>query len=670
MKFKDELKRLERKWDNGEYKKGGLSESEELEAAFYSAYFVLYEDADGHRRTGLDRDTSMQASTTMVYTADKGFVLGQYVSAMTLMESNDSASQKKAMEWMQQAAAQGLEEAKNILGETPQSSGKRKSKKADKQDKENTDKPVFPPTVSRPVTSGANAESLTKRGFIFLEDSEWGNANLYFDSALDIDPEYAKAYVGKLCVKLQLGSEEELAECEHLLDNDADFKKAIRYADDVYRKALDEYNAAIKDRLNARIKADEEAACRKLVQDAFDSAEKIMNNAQNPDDYRKAITAFDSIDSNYQDINSNIKGKIAECEQKMQQMVAELDKVLAPLRERFDPEAKAEKQAQLQEQRKADEECLDAENAKTKADVEAKCAQIKQKYDDDYKTWQEECNRLEAAYDMEYKKWENEVQETRTQAESRKSQGLCPHCGGTLKGMLSKKCVSCGKTPSESLSISTAPAQPNYPAEPKMPQMPTYTPQVFDESKYTFKEDFDSRIMLAGIEWRILDARDGKLLLISEKILEVRPYNADDADVTWETCDLRQYLNNEFYNKLGVIKSAIAETRNDNPDNPWYGTAGGNATTDKVFLLSLDEVVKYFGDSGQLKNKPESDSEIIDDQYSSMRIAKDASGEVSWWWLRSPGEFSDEAAGVYGDCDLNICVISDYGVRPALWLNL
>jgi cell fate (sporulation/competence/biofilm development) regulator YlbF (YheA/YmcA/DUF963 family) len=253
MKFKDELKRLERKWDNGEYKKGWLSENEKLEAAFYSAYFVLFENADGRKRTGLDRDTSMQASTTMVYTADKGFVLGQYVSAMTLMESKDFESQKKALEWMQQAAAQGLEEAKYILRETPQSSSKRKSRRADKQDKENTNKSAFPPTVSKPVTPGANAESLTKRGFIFLEDSEWGNANLYFDSALDIDPEYAKAYVGKLCVKLQLNAEKKLPKSRKKFSGEADFKKAIRYADAAYQKVLEGYSTANQEHI-----ADEE----------------------------------------------------------------------------------------------------------------------------------------------------------------------------------------------------------------------------------------------------------------------------------------------------------------------------------------------------------------------------------------------------------------------------
>jgi hypothetical protein len=191
-----------------------------------------------------------------------------------------------------------------------------------------------------------------------------------------------------------------------------------------------------------------------------------------------------------------------------------------------------------------------------------------------------------------------------------------------------------------------------------------------------------SIMRFADIEWRVLDVRNNKALLISEKTLETRPYNDKYVDVTWETCAIRQYLNGEFYDKLGAEKSAIAETRNNNPSNPWYGTAGGNATTDKVFLLSLDEVVKYFGDSGALANRrrkdwegsAKSDGACVFDQYNNARIAKNNSGETSWWWLRSPGCRGYNAASI-DSCHGYIHVLGDSvsgtnGVRPALWLKL
>jgi hypothetical protein len=221
-----------------------------------------------------------------------------------------------------------------------------------------------------------------------------------------------------------------------------------------------------------------------------------------------------------------------------------------------------------------------------------------------------------------------------------------------------------------------------------MPQMPTYTPRrLGTETDFpsdvvaTIKGEFVF-VKLGGIDWRVLTVENNRALLISEKILEKRPYNIEGKDITWENCTLRKYLNNEFYNKLGVVKPAIAETRNSNPDNLWYGTPGGNATSDKVFLLSIDELVKYFGDSGDLKNERRkdfngnvrSDGYCIYDQYNSARIANYGSEGACWWWLRSPGSRSRSAArvDVDGSVDVDGYSVNNVsgGVRPAFWLNL
>ena len=99
------------------------------------------------------------------------------------------------------------------------------------------------------INPGASAESLTKRGYIFLEDSEWEKATAYFDNALDINPEYAQAYVGLLCVELKITSEEELASQKKLLTDDPNFKKTMRFADENYRIKLEQYDTAIKERI-------------------------------------------------------------------------------------------------------------------------------------------------------------------------------------------------------------------------------------------------------------------------------------------------------------------------------------------------------------------------------------------------------------------------------------
>ena len=193
-----------------------------------------------------------------------------------------------------------------------------------------------------------------------------------------------------------------------------------------------------------------------------------------------------------------------------------------------------------------------------------------------------------------------------------------------------------------------------------------------------------SVINLSGIYWRVLAIENDKALLISEEILVLRQYNDEQKDITWENSSLRKYLNGEFFSQLGAMKPKIVETRNRNPNNPWYGTTGGNATTDKVFLLSLDELIEYFGDSGKLRNQPKDDRKYrwrkgkkvywINDQYNSIRTANFESEGASWWWLRSPGVYSGYATSVDfgGSVDVHglLVIYGGCGVRPALWLNL
>jgi hypothetical protein len=187
----------------------------------------------------------------------------------------------------------------------------------------------------------------------------------------------------------------------------------------------------------------------------------------------------------------------------------------------------------------------------------------------------------------------------------------------------------------------------------------------------------DSVIKFGAYDWRVLDVQSGRALIISKEILEEKPYNEKFEDTTREQCTLRKYLNNEFYNKFNSSEKAkIAETTLPNNDNPWFGTKGGNNTKDRIFLLSLEEVVKYFGDSGQLKNRPSDDAWYIDDQYNSARIAK-LNGSARWWWLRSPGDFSYGAAFVTSDGIVHVGGHPIHssggggaGVRPALFMNL
>ena len=121
-----------------------------------------------------------------------------------------------------------------------------------------------------------------------------------------------------------------------------------------------------------------------------------------------------------------------------------------------------------------------------------------------------------------------------------------------------------------------------------------------------------------------------------------------------------------------------------NRKNEWYNIDGGKDTEDFVFLLSLEEADKYFGNSGDYTNKNQkrydndkfvanSYGSYLSNEYDRDRASKDEKGKACWWWLRSPGGISYCAAYVnsYGYVrDSGNYVDFYYGVRPALWLNL
>jgi len=61
------------------------------------------------------------------------------------------------------------------------------------------------------VEGAVTVESLYKRACLLLEDKNWKQADEILDDVLKIDPEYAPAYIGKLCAALKVSKEEKLA---------------------------------------------------------------------------------------------------------------------------------------------------------------------------------------------------------------------------------------------------------------------------------------------------------------------------------------------------------------------------------------------------------------------------------------------------------------------------
>lgn len=184
-------------------------------------------------------------------------------------------------------------------------------------------------------------------------------------------------------------------------------------------------------------------------------------------------------------------------------------------------------------------------------------------------------------------------------------------------------------------------------------------------------------ISFGNLKWQVLDIKADKKLIITKDILELRWYHNEFVEITWADSELRRYLNVELYQTFSENEKAqIIPILNKNPDNPWFKTKGGLETTDKIFLLNLEEVSKYFGDSSEnLKNKGKQ-KWAIDDENNSMRQSQ-FMDDFHWWRLRSPGYYGRTSASISSNGKIYVRGNGVYGrpkdgggLRPALWSKL
>ena len=161
------------------------------------------------------------------------------------------------------------------------------------------------------------------------------------------------------------------------------------------------------------------------------------------------------------------------------------------------------------------------------------------------------------------------------------------------------------------------------------------------------------KIEFGKYTWRILDIQSNSAMLITDEVIDEMQYYSEWKYITWKQSTIRQYLNSEFYNTFSEEeKAVIKETDIVNNNNPEYGTTGGENTKDKIFLLSIDEVNKYFA----------SDND---------RVAY-YNGDPCSWWLRSPGFYRLNVARVLSNGSVNTSggdVNRECGIRPVLNLE-
>ncbi|MCF2669064.1 DUF6273 domain-containing protein [Faecalicatena contorta] len=193
------------------------------------------------------------------------------------------------------------------------------------------------------------------------------------------------------------------------------------------------------------------------------------------------------------------------------------------------------------------------------------------------------------------------------------------------------------------------------------------------------------------LHWFVLDREGDSLLLLSEKVIKKEPYHIADNRTTWVDCSLRHWLNHDFLQSAFTEKERqklIKKADVINKGNKDFHTSGGSDTKDQIFLLSLEQAIKYFS-----KGDPERiEIGLLEDEgfcyystncgeakglatkYAIKNKKQDADQEYSRWWLRTPGKSWERASYVdsKGVIEPSGRKVGDFdtGVRPALWLNL
>ena len=200
------------------------------------------------------------------------------------------------------------------------------------------------------------------------------------------------------------------------------------------------------------------------------------------------------------------------------------------------------------------------------------------------------------------------------------------------------------------------------------------------------------------VKWRVLKVHGNQAFLLSDIALDDQCYNTKYERMTWETSTIRSWLNGygasannpgKDYSNKNFIGSAFSENESSaivkssviNNNNSITGTEGGNNTSDKLFLLSESEIygnsaVSYgFVSSGSVNDEARrSKSSTYAKAMGILSGTEDAYKGNCWWWLRSPGFDTRDAADVD---NLGHVLQGGYslypkcgGMRAALNLNL
>lgn len=506
--------------------------------------------------------------------------------------------------------------------------------------------PKEAPTVN---TANANIAPLLKRVFMFLEDGKWQDAEEYCEKVLDLEPENAEAYIGKLMAELKVKKESDLASLRTPIDEMENYKKAIRFADESTRIRLTGYLSGWKRFLQE-------------VEEVYAQLAELLNGVGVTGRLKRVKKDKDATVSAIKKKISSLehsKMHFGEMQVELEDLKAEMDRLTVQKEKELRSIETMEEELSslgLFAGRKKKERRAQISDAQANLHrIESKITEITSKYNSKSETFgmlgsrediQRKIDSLNSeveksdkafeeaikTYEKEIKSFEDNAQRGQFDSEELKRKLCDPVIGEYLIG----RKLRFGEYWQSSVSVDKTP-----------------------------------------IEWIILDVciGTGKIFLLSDKALDRKRYNTTNDDVTWKTCSLRKWLNGTFlYDAFNTEEQVLIQSTTVSADrNPKYSTDPGDVTIDKVFLLSAAEAEQYFDSNEARKCAPT--AYAIAQGAHVREDCNTADGyPTGWWWLRSPGRSRSDVAYVSsgGRVDSNGCGggFDNYCVRPALWIKL
>lgn len=178
------------------------------------------------------------------------------------------------------------------------------------------------------------------------------------------------------------------------------------------------------------------------------------------------------------------------------------------------------------------------------------------------------------------------------------------------------------------------------------------------------------------IKWRVLAVRDDEALLLSDKVLSVKDFNADKRTGMWSESYLHDWLNTRFFARAFTPSEQkwIKLDRVDNTSTAHKLTKkfAGEDTEDTVFLLSHAEAIKRAMGFSIVTDKRDPERRAYPTDYARALGATCCTDEeykgCTNWWLRSPGTTERSATSVEPSGKINLLfgVIQKMGVRAVV----